>query len=187
MGRRSRSTEMLPGCRAVVGEVPIALAVHRVLLRVDCCAIGPSSLLPKRGTGQPSAFLFSRRLDQMAAVPSVSHVQPKLVGLWGISGQTINLQRRSCLFDFTSRCRVPSFPHEVVHGSQSPATHSMSQLFRNCRLSGAESRPECVAPLFLPPSWTTSLWSTQPVPDPLGNGGVQWERFLSVTCPVIGW
>ena len=92
MGWRSRSTEMLPGCRAVVGEVPTALAVPRLLLRVNCCAIGPSSLLPKRGTGQPSTLLFSRRLDQMAAVPSVSHVQPKLVGLWGISGQTINLQ-----------------------------------------------------------------------------------------------
>ena len=42
-----------------------------------------------------------------------------------------------CSFDFTSRCLVPSFPHEVVHGSQCPATHSMSQLFRNWGLSGA--------------------------------------------------
>ena len=187
---RSRSTEMLPRGRAAEREVATALAEPRVLLRVNCCAIGPASLLPEGGTGQPSALLFSRRFDQMAAVAGVSHVQPQLVGLWGVPGETINLQnifKRSCLFDFTSRCLVPSFPHEVVHGSQSPATHSMSQLFRNCRLSGAESRPECVAALFLPPSWTTSLWSTQPVPDPLGNRGVHWRRFRVLsTCPVTG-
>jgi len=39
MRRRSRSTEMLPGCRAVVGEVATALAVNRVLLRSDCRAV----------------------------------------------------------------------------------------------------------------------------------------------------
>ena len=137
---RSRSTEMLPGCRAVVGEVATALAVPRVLLRVDCCAVGPACLLPEGGTGQPSTLLFRGRFHQMAAVASVSHVQPQLVRLWGIPGETINLRnivREGFSLDFTSRCLVPSFPHEVVHGSQSPASHSMSQLFRNWGLSGA--------------------------------------------------
>ena len=39
MRRRSRSTEMLPGCRAVVGEVAAALAINRVLLGSNCRAV----------------------------------------------------------------------------------------------------------------------------------------------------
>ena len=146
---RWRSTEMWPGGRAMVGEVFTPLAVPKLLLRVECCAIGPASLLPEGGAGHPSALLFSSWFDQVAAVASVSHVQPQLVGLWRIPWQTINLrthkpraqycQRRKFSFVFTSRCLVPSFPHEVVHGSQSPATHSMSQLARNWGLSGARS------------------------------------------------
>ena len=84
---------MLPRGRTVEGEAATALAESRVPLRVACGAVGPAGLLPEGGTGKASALLLSGRFDKMGAVAGVSHAQPKLVGLWGVPGKTINLRR----------------------------------------------------------------------------------------------
>jgi len=84
----------------------------------------------------------------MAAVASVSHVQPQLVRLWGIPGETINLPLSGPILPARGRARLP------VSGKPLHVT------------------AECVATFFLPPSWTTSLRSTQSVPDSLSSDRV---------------
>ena len=116
---RWRSTEMWPGGRALVGEVFTPLAVPKLLLRVECCAIRPASLLPEGGAGHPSALLFSSWFDQVAAVASVSHVQPQLVGLWRIPWQTINL-RTQAAFTILSEEEVFVCFHLAMSGAVLP-------------------------------------------------------------------